>query len=250
MKTRSIIVDDEAGARESLKQLVQKYCPEIELSGMADSIDSARRLINSVEPNLVFLDIELTNGNSFDLLNSLEETDFHIIFTTAYDQYALKAIKFSALDYLLKPIDIDELKKAVQKFHDINGQKNPVDQKLSALLSNLKNENKNKKIAISENDGLIFVNSDDVIRCESDGSYTYFILVGGKRVIASKTLGEYEDLLSDISFFRIHRSHLINLNHLKKYIKGEGGYVVLSDNSQVEVSRRKKNDFMERLSNM
>lgn len=247
---KAIIVDDELGARESLSKMVEKNCKQIEIIGKADSAKSAYDLITALQPDLVFLDIEMPKGNAFDLLDKFKQINFHIIFTTAYDHYAIKAIKFSAVDYLLKPIDPEELVASVNKLELKVGQKNELNQQFKTLLSNVRPENKIKKVGIPDGDGLVFIDLSDIIRCESDGNYTYFILSSGKKIIASRTMGEYEQLFSDENFCRVHRSHLINLAHVKKYIKGEGGYVVLSDNSQVEVSRRNKNDFLERLSHL
>ncbi len=247
---KAIIVDDELGARESLSKIIEKNCKDVQIVAKADSMLNAYEAINNYNPDLVFLDIEMPNGNGFDLLEKFKEINFDIIFTTAYDHYAIKAIKFSAVDYILKPIDVEELIQAIQRFENKAGQKNMLDKKFKTLLSNLKPENKLKKVGIPDGDGLIFINLSDIIRCDSDGNYTFFVLTTGKKIIASRTLGEYEQMFADDNFFRIHRSHLINLDHVKKYIKGEGGYVVMTDNSQVEVSRRNKNDFLEKLSHL
>lgn len=248
MAIKAIIVDDELGARESLSKMIEKNCKQLEVVAKADSMLTAYEVINTLKPDLVFLDIEMPNGNAFDLLEKFKEIDFNIIFTTAYDHYAIKAIKFSAVDYILKPIDPEELVLAVKRLENKIGQKSSLNSQFKTLLSNVKPGNKLKKVGIPDGDGLIFINLADIIRCDSDGNYTFFILTSGKKIIASRTLGEYEQMFADDNFFRVHRSHLINLEHVKKYIKGEGGYVVLSDNSQVEVSRRNKNDFLERLS--
>jgi two-component system LytT family response regulator len=250
MAIKAIIVDDELGARESLSKMIEKNCKQIEIVAKADSMKAAYDTITALNPDLVFLDIEMPNGNAFDLLEKFKQINFNIIFTTAYDHYAIKAIKFSAVDYLLKPIDPEELVTAVERLENKMGQKTELDKQFKTLLSNVRPENKLKKVGIPDGDGLVFINLSDIIRCDSDGNYTYFILTSGKKIIASRTLGEYENLFSDESFFRVHRSHLINLEHVKKYIKGEGGYVIMSDNSQVEVSRRNKNDFLEKLSHL
>jgi two-component system LytT family response regulator len=247
---RAIIVDDELGARESLSKMLEKNCKQVEIVAKVDSMASAYEAISAKEPDLVFLDIEMPNGNAFDLLEKFREINFNIIFTTAYDHYAIKAIKFSAVDYILKPIDPEELVQAVKRFEERAGQKTSLDKQFKTLLSNVRTENKLKKVGIPDGDGLIFINLSDIIRCDSDGNYTFFILTSGKKIIASRTLGEYEQMFADDNFFRIHRSHLINLEHVKKYIKGEGGYVVMTDNSQVEVSRRNKTDFLEKLSHL
>jgi len=250
MMIKAIIVDDELGARESLSKMLEKNCKQIEVVAKVDSMLSAFEAITNKEPDLVFLDIEMPNGNAFDLLEKFKTINFNIIFTTAYDHYAIKAIKFSAIDYILKPIDPEELITAVKRFEDRADQKATLDKQFKTLLSNVRPENKLKKVGIPDGDGLIFINLSDIIRCDSDGNYTFFILTSGKKIIASRTLGEYEQMFADDNFFRIHRSHLINLEHVKKYIKGEGGYVVMSDNSQVEVSRRNKTDFLEKLSHL
>lgn len=247
---RAVIVDDELGSRESLSKMIEKNCKNIQLVGKADSMLSAFEVITNNEPDLVFLDIEMPNGNAFDLLEKFKEINFNIIFVTAYDHYAIKAIKFSAIDYILKPIDPEELIKAIGRFEAQLETKKSLDKKFKTLLSNVKPENKLKKVGIPDGDGLIFINLAEIIRCDSDGNYTYFLLTNGKKIVASRTLGEYEQMFNEDNFFRVHRSHLINLEHVKKYIKGEGGYVVMTDNSQVEVSRRNKNDFLEKLSHL
>lgn len=248
MAIKAVIVDDELGARESLSKMLEKNCKNVQVVAKADSMANAFMEITTHQPDLVFLDIEMPNGNAFDLLEKFKEINFNIIFVTAYDHYAIKAIKFSAIDYILKPVDPEELVKAVTRFESQHSNKTSLDKKFKTLLSNVRPENKLKKVGIPDGDGLIFINLADIIRCDSDGNYTYFLLTSGKKIIASRTLGEYEQMFADDNFFRIHRSHLINLEHVKKYIKGEGGYVIMSDNSQVEVSRRNKNEFLEKLS--
>lgn len=245
---KAIIVDDELGARESLSKMLEKNCKNIQVVAKADNMMNAFVEITNHQPDLVFLDIEMPNGNAFDLLEKFKEINFNIIFVTAYDHYAIKAIKFSAIDYILKPVDPEELITAVSRFESQHETKNSLDKKFKTLLSNVKPENKLKKVGIPDGDGLVFINLADIIRCDSDGNYTYFLLTSGKKIVASRTLGEYEQMFAEDNFFRVHRSHLINLEHVKKYIKGEGGYVVMSDNSQVEVSRRNKNEFLEKLS--
>ncbi|CAG0995855.1 Sensory transduction protein LytR [Flavobacteriales bacterium] len=245
MEYKAIIADDEKGALNSLQSMLQNYCPQLEVVATANSVDSAYNEIEKHQPNIVFLDIEMGKNTAFDLLEKIKNTSFDIIFTTAYDHYAIKAIRFSALDYLLKPIDPDELKESVQKFILKKHDENLINSKLKTLLGNLNQENKNKKIAISDSDGLVFLNVNEIVRCHSDGSYTTIYLSDGKKMVVSKPIGEYEELLNEENFFRVHRSHLINLNHIKKYIKGEGGYVLMADGAEVEISRRKKNEFVE-----
>ena len=249
---RTIIVDDEKGARESLAKMAEKYCPHIEVIAKADSMKTAYEAINELNPDLVFLDIEMPNGNAFDLLEKFKEIDFEIIFTTAYDHYAIKAIKFSAIDYILKPIDPEELVQAVNRLENKVGQKELLNKKFTALLSNLKPENKIKKVAVIEGDGIMFVNISEIIRCEAANNFALFILTDKREVVGTRSLSEYEQLLSEENFMRVHRAHLINLNHIKKFkqMKGEGGTVIMIDDSKVEVSRRSKQELLERMSSI
>jgi len=246
-KTKAIIIDDEEGARESLNNILNSYFDGIEVIAKADSAETGYAAITANKPDLVFLDIEMPFGNAFDLLAKFDKIDFDIIFVTAYDHYAMKAIKFSAIDYLLKPIDLDELKETLTRYRENKTKGDNVDPRLAALLENLSHDKKPKKIAIPDSDGLLFIHLDDIIRCESDGNYTLIKMQGGKKILSSRTLGDYETLFAEENFFRIHRSHLINLTHIEKYVKGEGGYVIMVDGSQVEVSRRKKAEFIEAL---
>jgi two-component system LytT family response regulator len=245
---RAMIVDDEEGARESLSNILEKYVDGVKIVAKADSIAMAMEKIKKYEPELVFLDIEMPFGSGFELLERMSPINFDIIFVTAYDHYALKAIKFSALDYLLKPVDIDELKKAIGK----HKKKNIEDtvESYQNLIDNEQLEGDNKKLAIPDSSGIMFVRIRNIIRCESDGNYTKIYLIGGKKILASKTLGEYENMLEGDGFYRIHRSHLINLSHLKKYNKGDHSFVELSDGTTCDVSRRKKSGFLEALDNM
>ena len=245
---RAMIIDDEEGARESLSILLEKYVDGVKIVAKADSIAMGMEKIKKYTPDLVFLDIEMPFGSGFELLNRMKPINFDIIFVTAYDHYALKAIKFSALDYLLKPVDIEELKKAVDKHKKRSPEQ--AAESYQNLVDNESIEGDNKKLAIPDSSGIIFVPIKTIIRCESDGNYTKIFLTSGKKILASKTLGEYESMLDGDGFFRVHRSHLINLSHLKKYNKGEHSYVELGDGTKVDVSRRKKSAFMEALESM
>jgi two-component system LytT family response regulator len=242
----AIIVDDEVKSRETLNNLVTRHCPKVKVLTLCDSVESAVKAIEDTKPHLVFLDIEMPFHSGFNLLERIKNPDFEVIFTTAYDHYAIKAIKFSAMDYLLKPIDVDELKAAVNKLEEPRNDVGNGLKKFELLLSNVKG--KSAKIAIPTFDGLQMINADDIIKCIADESYTHIHLTGGKKLLVSKLLKEYEELLDGYNFFRVHNSSLINLKHVVKYIKGDGGYVTMSDNSNVEVSRRKKNELLTRLS--
>jgi two-component system LytT family response regulator len=241
----SIIVDDEQKSRATLKSLVEKYCPQVEVAELCDSVESALTAIEKHQPTLVFLDIEMPHQNGFDLIEKITAPNFDVVFTTAYGHYAIQAIKASAIDYLLKPIDVDELKLAIKKVEQ--KQKNSGDKmrNFESLLSSVKS--KAAKIAIPTAEGLHMLNAEDIIKCTADECYTVITLVTGKKIIVSKLLKEYEELLSGLNFLRIHNSCLINLNHVVKYVKGDGGYVLMSDGETCEVSRRKKNDLLTRL---
>ncbi|MEO6305878.1 MAG: LytTR family DNA-binding domain-containing protein, partial [Bacteroidia bacterium] len=203
--------------------------------------------IEKLKPKLVFLDIEMPFNNGFVLLEKIKDPAFEVIFTTAYNNYALQAIKASALDYLLKPIDVDELKFAVSKI----GNRTTVvktNTDFETLLSNLKIKSTHAKIAIPTFEGLQMISVNNIVKCTADESYTHITLTNNTKITVSRILKEYDDMLSDMNFFRVHNSCLINLTHVNKYIKGDGGYVIMSDGSSVEVSRRKKTDLLTRLS--
>lgn len=247
---KTIIVDDEKGCRDSLENLLHDF-HEVSVVAVVDSITLAQEAINNLQPQLVFLDIEMPEGTGFELLEKIGSINFDIIFTTAYDQYAIKAIKYSALDYLLKPIDSKELSEAIDRFTSKKHDQDLINNKFKTLLNNISGENTHQKIAIPDGEGLNFIKIADIIRFQSDGSYTYMHTIGNKKpTLISKPIGDYQEMLSNETFARIHRSHLINLQHVAKYVKGEGGYAVMCDDSKVEVSRRKKSDFIEALSSL
>jgi two-component system LytT family response regulator len=247
---KTIIVDDEKGCRNSLEGLLKDF-PQITIVATVNSIASAQEAINRIEPQLVFLDIEMPGGTGFELLENTSSINFDVIFTTAYDKYAIKAIKYSALDYLLKPIDPNELNEAINRFTSKKNDQDLINIKFKTLLNNISGETTHQKIAIPDGEGLNFITITDIIRFQSDGSYTYMhTSQSNKPTLISKPIGDYQDMLAEEVFVRIHRSHLINLQHVVKYVKGEGGYAIMSDNSKVEVSRRKKADFIEALSSL
>jgi two-component system, LytTR family, response regulator len=242
---RALIIDDIENARLTLASDIKQYCPEIEIIGEARSVKTGIAAILEKKPDVVFLDIELGDGLGFDILEVINNIDFQVIFTTGLDSYGIKAIKFSALDYLLKPVDPDELVKAVSKLEkSIKPASNSDSIKL--LLENLKDvKPQHKRIALSNADKVHMVNITDIIRCESQGSYTIFYLANKEQIVVTKNLKEYETLLEEYSFIRVHHSHLINFAFLKEYVKKDGGYAVMADNSQVPVSFRKKNNLLE-----
>ena len=242
---KALIVDDEPKARENLQILLHDFVEGVEVAALCENISESIEAVKLHSPDVVFLDIQLQRETGFDLLTRLNDINFEVIFTTAYTEYAIKAFKFSAIDYLLKPIDIDELKKSVAKVekrlnHNMTGR-------LTQLVQNLKQgSNENYKIALPTLDGLVFVKISDILYCEASSNYTQ-IFTTDEKYLVSKTLKEYDDLLSDHNFFRIHNSYLININSIKKYVKGEGGYVVLNNDTSLDVSKRKKEAFLNKI---
>lgn len=246
----AIIVDDEVQSRETLERMLINFCSEVQILGKATSVAEAVTLIDSQQPDVVFLDIEMPGGNGFTLLEHYEEFTFEVIFTTAHDLYAINAIKFAALDYLLKPINIRELQEAVKRAAKKVDSKTESDRqkKIDTLKSNLsQSENQFTKIALPTSDGIDFIEVDNVMRVEAERSYANFHLKNRKKIMVSKPMSEYEELLEQCNFFRIHKSHMINLNHLQKYVKGKGGYVIMDDGSHVDVSVRKKEALLNRI---
>lgn len=240
---KAIIIDDEEKGRVVLKQKLADHCPSVLVVCEASNGEEGKVAILEHHPDLVFLDIEMPRMNGFEMLNNLSEKNFHLIFTTAYDHYAIKAIKYAAFDYLLKPIDIEELKVAVNKISEPKNSntKSQVEQ----LQENIKNPLLSlNKLAIPTIDGLNFYNITEIVLFEANSNYTYLHFYDGKKVLASRTLKEFEELLPEETFFRPHHSHIVNINYISRYIKGEGGQIVLSNGMTVDVSRRKKMNLM------
>jgi two-component system LytT family response regulator len=251
-KIRTLIVDDERNGREILSALLEKFCLNVEVVGTADSGETAITLIEDLEPELVFLDINMPGISGFEMLERLSPINFEVIFVTAHDAYALKAFKFSAIDYVLKPIDLDDLLNAIIKVENkLLSKINDGASKYKELFNNMRNlQNPFDKLGLATRDGLVFVKVSEIVRLESDVNYTWFYIAGGEKILASKTLKEFEELLSEYNFYRVHKSHLVNLAHLNRYVKGEGGSVFMSDGSEVDVSRRNKDGLLKRLQNI
>lgn len=243
MSLKAVIVDDEMHSRETLKNLVQEFCSDVEVVGMAGSVQEALSIIPSALPDLVFLDIELQPGTGFDVLTQLKDLDFDVIFTTAFEQYAIRAVKFSSLDYLLKPIDVEELQQAVDKARKRKNQ-DIYKQQLETLLNNLKQQPELNKICLATADGIEFVDVEQIIYCKASGSYTTFVLKNSLSVLVSKHLKEYETLLADQRFLRVHNSFLINLKEVKRFVRSDGGYIIMNNDDTVSISRGKKDEFL------
>lgn len=237
----AVIIDDEINNIDNLEGLLKKYCPQVQVTGTAMNADEGITLIKKLQPKLIFLDIQMPGKNGFDMLSDLPDHNFEIILITAHDQYGIKAIKFSAVDYLLKPLDIEELKRAIQKAAQRIKEKMQ-NHELENLLQLLKNreEKSAHKLALPTLKETRFVSPRDIIRCESSNAYTSFYISTGEKIVVSKPIYEYEELLSDFGFIRCHQSHLVNKEYIKSWVKGDGGYLILQNGNEIPVSKSKK----------
>ncbi len=247
---KAVIIEDEHKSSELLSKLLEKNCPEVQLLGIADGVQKGVQLVRGVMPELLFLDIAMPDGSGFDLLEQVQGQNFEVIFTTATDKHAVKAIKYSALDYLLKPIDAEELKAAIKKLTEKKSDASRIDS-LKFLLENIrKDDDQYQKITIPSGNAYEIIFIKDIVRLEAQGGYTKFVLSNGRNIMVSFSMKHYEDLLPEKDFFRIHHQHLINLNHIVRVLKADSGYAVMSDNSQIEVSRRKRDEFLARINKL
>jgi len=246
MLIRAVIIDDEQSNRENLTNILREYCPDVSILASAASASQGMDIIREHKPDLVFLDIEMPGGNGFKMLECLQNIDFEIIFVTAHDQYAINAIRFNALDYLLKPVDILALKTALEKFEVKIGEKRENDRIRNFLENHHLNQDKHR-IALPTLDKVEFIAINKIIRCEGESNYTHFHLEGQQKILVSKTLKEFEELLEEYGFLRVHQSHLINTRKVQSIIKSDGGYIRMNDGSDVIVSRRKKESVYKKL---
>jgi two-component system LytT family response regulator len=256
MPLTALLIDDEANSRNTIRNLLSSLCPDVEILGEAKNADAGIEMIRALKPKLIFLDIQMPGKTGFDLLASIGEIDFEVIFTTAYHEYAVKAFRFSAIDYLLKPIDPDDLLQAVNRVKEKQHQTSTGQVQLLKQLWQQLGGNQPatgtgtaQRLALSTQEGIHLIDLKDIVWCESLGAYTRFYLSNGDKLVASRLIKEYEEILTDYQFFRVHQSYIINLNHVKKYVKGDGGQVWMSDGAEVEVARRRKEEFLEVLSN-
>ncbi len=244
---QAIIIDDEIDARKALKLTVEKHCPNISIEGVYATPEEGIKAIKEINPQLVFLDIQMPRMSGFDLLKQAPPLTFEVIFVTAYDQYAIKAVRFSALDYLLKPVDIDDLRLAVERAKERLGKK-PNPYRYQSVFQNMQHHNgRIEKLAVPTTEGIDFYNVRDIICCIAEGSYTTLHVKDRSRQTISQNLKHFESILVDSGFCRVHHSSLINLDHIQKYIKGEGGYVIMTDDHRIDISRRKKDEFIKLL---
>lgn len=242
--TKIIIIDDQEDSIEKLSFLINKYCPTTTLAGVANTGKDGICLIKSTKPDIVFLDVEMDDMTGFEMLERLDTIDFKVIFTTAHDKYAIKAIRFSALDYLLKPVGKDDLIAAIQRANtDISKLQT---EQVEELVKNGKGKSpKVERIALTTAEGLIFKNLNDIIYCEADRNYTTVYLSNKEKLIVSKTLKEIEETLDGSGFFRAHHSHLINVTHIERYVRGDGGYVIMKNGENITVARKRKEALLE-----
>lgn len=242
---KAIIIDDIEQARITLKKDLHVYAPDVTIIGEANGVVEGAKLLKTVQPDILFLDIQMQDGSGFDLLDILKEIPFKIIFITASDAHAIKAFRYAAIDYLLKPVDPDELTAALTKFRAHKFNEND---KYKLLNDSLKNHQKpHERLALHTQDKIHIVNINDILRCESSVNYTEFHFSNTKRLLVTKTLKEFEDLLSDQGFYRVHQSHLVNTKFIKEFVKTDGGYLLMNDGSNVPVSSRKRPEVMKML---
>ncbi len=241
-----VVVEDDQVFLSQLIEFLQQL-NGIEIIGVATSVDEGKQLIKNCDPTLVLMDVELKDGQAFDILSSLEDISFDVIFITSYEHYALRAIKFSAIDYLLKPFSMDELEVAIQK---VKGSRKRAVSPASVLMEHLNHPQEKVRIGLHTLESIEYVKLNNIVRCQADGNYTAFYLTCGQRLVVSTPIKKYAELLHENGFMRPHRSHLINLHHVKRYLKTDGGVVVMSDSSEIGISRNIRKEFLSRLNTL
>jgi two-component system, LytTR family, response regulator len=242
---RCILIDDESNSLEMMEWLLKTYCPQVKIEAMCNAAAKGIEAIKNYKPDLVFLDIEMPHMNGFDMLEQFDKLSFDVVFCTAYDQFAIRAFKYSALNYLLKPVDPEDLKETIRRIEE--KKSTPSKEQIELLFENIKQTIKPtaQRIALTTGDGLIFVPTHDILYCQAESNYTSVMLSGGKKIVVSKVLKEIDEALSGPDFFRVHNSYLINLNRIAKFVRGDGGYVVMEDGATVSISRSRRQEFME-----
>lgn len=245
-KLRTLIIDDEEISRKTLRTFIEKYSEGVEIVGEAGSVTDAKNLIDKLQPDLLFLDVEMPYGNAFDLLESISNPSFEVIFVTAYSHYALKALNYSASYYILKPIDIDEMIQGIAKVRERIENKDKINH-TEILINNLSQKTeKSKRLVIPCQEGFEVIKTTDIIYCKAEGNYTEFHLQERRRKTASKNLKFFESILDSTTFVRVHKSYIVNLDEIRNYHKGKGGYLIMSEGSEVEVSSNKKEELLRR----
>ncbi|MDO6431879.1 LytTR family DNA-binding domain-containing protein [Flavitalea sp. BT771] len=244
---KAVIVEDEPNNVIILEGMIQEFCPHVSIAGKAGNVHKAEALIRETDPDLVFMDIEMPYGSGFDVLDRLRPARFEVIFVTAFNEYTVKAFRYSALDYLLKPIDINELLQSVSRA-ERNIQLKNFDRRLDGFLQSMKKLSlEMPKIGLPGKNGVVFVNVSDIMRLEANRGYTHIIIKDKRKIISSKNILEYEELLPGNKFYRVHHSHLVNLSYVNGYQRGRGGYLEMEDGAVIEVAVRRKDELMVRL---
>ncbi len=240
---RTVLIDDEKNSLIILTKLLERHCPQVEVIATGQSVAEGIKIINEHKPELVFLDISMPDGEGFEVLEKIDETALEVVFVTAYNQYAIKAFEFSALHYLVKPVTGAQLKEAVERFEQTITE--DISEKIEVLNNNM--HKKLDRLILPTSSGLNIILLEEIFRCESSNNYTTFFLRNNKKIVVSKSIQVYEKMLSNSGFCRIHNKHIVNMQYIKKYVKGRGGYVVLTNDKQVDVSEGKKKNFLEEL---
>lgn len=244
---RAVLVDDEHHCIETLRYELRLHCPGVEVIDTASSGPDGIACIGALKPDLVFLDIEMPGMSGFEMLRLLEPLDFAVIFVTAYDQYALQAFRFAAADYLLKPVMSDQLRDAIRRVENKRGSATENRLQLETLLYNLREGMKSPRIALPSGRGMDFVEAEEIMYCSAESNYTHVVLSDNKKYTLSKTLKDVEQMLEHMNFFRVHQSYLINFKYLQRYIRDDGGYVVMSDGRQIPIAKRRKEEFLAKM---
>jgi two-component system LytT family response regulator len=240
----SVIIDDESSSRNSLRQKLNANCPEIKIIAECENAEQGIEAIENKFPDIVFLDVEMPRMNGLVMLQQLTNRNFELIFTTAYDHYAIQAIRFCALDYLVKPIEVEDLKTAISRAEQ-KKQQHTSNERIESLLHNLLIEkNQQQRLAIPSHEGLLFAELSELLYLEAESNYTVIFMTDGRKITVTRTLKDFEELLPPHVFIRIHHSHIINKNHIQKYIRGEGGQVIMKNGTILYISRRKKEEFL------
>ncbi|MEM9886741.1 MAG: LytTR family DNA-binding domain-containing protein [Bacteroidota bacterium] len=244
---KAIIIEDEEKGLNNLKNLLAQHCNDVRVIGEARSVKEGIELLSSgrIKPDIAFLDINLTDGQVFQVLDKVSPIDFEIIFVTAFEEYAIKACEYSSIGYIVKPIDPDMLRESVDRVY--HKRSSHINSRLEIFNTYYNNPNAFRKMSISALDGIYFINIADILRFEADDNYTHIHLLTGERITASKTIKSYEELLAPFNFYRVHKRHVINLNYMQKFVKGDGGYLIMDDGKKIEVSRRRRPAFMEQM---
>ncbi|MBN1107150.1 MAG: response regulator transcription factor [Bacteroidales bacterium] len=243
---KAVIVDDEASVRNTIRSILNENFPEVDVVAMSGSVAEAYEHLSKLKPGLLFLDIELPDGTGFDLLKKLDPVTFKVIFVTGHQEYALSAIKVSALDYIMKPVDADELRMAVGKALSVISNEE-IQLKMQALNENMQGKKTLRRIILHTADHLQLVSVNDIIRAEADSNYTSFFLAGGKKIMVSRTIKEFDSMLSSSGMIRVHQSHLVNVNHIDRFVKKDGGWLILKNGSKIPVSPNLKKQVLKAL---